>query len=245
MNFTYSGYELLLKCIRNSGYTLTPFRDAETIINPKAIIRHDVDLSPEKALRIAALEHYLGVKATYFFLLGSEWYNLLSADSLRCMKEILSMGHEIGLHFDASQYAGKPLQEIEWQLIHDIRLLDEITGAKVKSVSWHIPVDELLGKKLPMLESLGIKNAYDPEYFSGYKYLSDSMMRWRDNPFEYMDTTQYPNIQVLTHPVWYGDTESETSLDILKKVFNQKSAESIRYLERILPGFKDQLRGAV
>ena len=46
---------------------------------PHALWRHDIDVSPNRALRLAQIEHEGGLKATYFFLLHCEFYNCMEA----------------------------------------------------------------------------------------------------------------------------------------------------------------------
>ena len=67
---------------------------------PKIILAHDVDLFPPYALQMAKVEHSLGVRATYFILQHSEFYNAMSPENMAIWKEIRGMGHEIGLHYN-------------------------------------------------------------------------------------------------------------------------------------------------
>ena len=76
-DFSYPVYEKLLKVLLRSRSNLC-FRDcAEGDIESNyLILRHDIDYSPAAALRMAELEANLGVKATYFILFSSSYYNL-------------------------------------------------------------------------------------------------------------------------------------------------------------------------
>lgn len=60
------------------------------------IIKHDVEDKPEKALRLSKIEHSLGIKATYYV----HSFFLKSPRSVAILKEIASLGHEIGYHYD-------------------------------------------------------------------------------------------------------------------------------------------------
>jgi hypothetical protein len=59
------------------------------------LIRHDVDRKPNAALAMAKLEHKMGIVATYYFRAKSETFKP------EILKEIASMGHEIGYHYES------------------------------------------------------------------------------------------------------------------------------------------------
>src|SRR5690349_15051668 len=62
------------------------------------VMRHDVDLLPERAPAIAAIEADLGIKATFFFRVHANEYNAFGHETLAIMRTLLAQGHEIGLH---------------------------------------------------------------------------------------------------------------------------------------------------
>ena len=67
----------------------------------KCILRHDIDYSLDNALKMAQLENQLGIQTTYYVLLDSSWYNLLSNNESNKLRQILELDHKIGLHFHA------------------------------------------------------------------------------------------------------------------------------------------------
>jgi len=85
----------LLGVLRVRGYF---FQTVEGFIKaPKdktIILRHDVDRIPENALRLAKLEHELGIGSTYYFRAVQESWNE------NIIREIASIGHEIGYHYE-------------------------------------------------------------------------------------------------------------------------------------------------
>lgn len=103
MDFTYRDYEGLLQSLKSSGYNITNYRDYKNY-DRCAILRHDIDYDLRKALSIAEIEHKHGIKSTYFLLLTSDFYNLLSRDSAEVIRTLKDMGHDIGLHFDEMKY---------------------------------------------------------------------------------------------------------------------------------------------
>ena len=241
LNFTYKGYFKLLDLLKNKGYFLTRFCETREIAGPRVILRHDIDISPREALKMAKLEHARDEHATYFVMLSSSFYNLLNRENEDSILHIAALGHEVGLHFDVTKYRDISDTELEQAILREISLLSHIMGTQIKSLSWHIPREDMIGRHLDFLERENILNAYDPEFFTEYKYCSDSMMRWRDPLTQYIDCTIYPKLQVLTHPIWYSDTEKQQNVAILKSVFREKNAEIITYLERCCPGIQNSL----
>lgn len=236
VEFTYEAYTQLLRELKTAGYRLAPFLREETGCQRQAIIRHDVDISPERAAEMAKLELDENVTATYFFMLSSEFYNLMDRDNEEALLEIRGMGHEIGLHFDMSKYSIHNDAELERQLVKELNVLGELLSMPIKAVSWHKPVERYYGKRLQFLHDRWIKNAYDPEYVEGYKYLSDSNMTWREIPEDHIDPDRFPKLQILTHPVWYW-SEEKSKRQILNIELGMKAISTVRYLEVISPGF--------
>lgn len=103
MEFTFEAYKHLIKSLSETGYTITGYDNYEGY-EKVAILRHDIDMDIHKALEMARLEFELGVRSTYYVLLSSDLYNALSKNSIAYLKEILSLGHSVGLHFDEKKY---------------------------------------------------------------------------------------------------------------------------------------------
>ncbi len=115
MDFTLSIYHKLLTTLQNKGYIFQPF--ANFLENPagKAVIlRHDVDKLPTNSLEMARLEHELEIRGSYFFRVVKEsWDEVI-------MRQIASMGHEIGYHYEDLSLTGgdhkKAITHFETQL---------------------------------------------------------------------------------------------------------------------------------
>ncbi len=236
--FMYSNYLALLSGLGKAGYSLIPFCEARNVAGPRAIIRHDIDLSPDKALYMAEIEQTAGVSSTYFVMVSSSWYNLFDRKNERCIRSILDMGHEVGLHFDAAKYGIIDKYVLQDAVLREMDLLNRIIDRKAISISWHIPDKEFIGTRLDFLEQRGYMNAYDPEFFFGYKYLSDSSMNWRECPEQFMNVKEYPKIQILTHPIWYSDQSGIDGDAIMLSALEEREADCVSYIEEIFPGFK-------
>ena len=241
MQFTYDSYLNNLILLKDAGYTTVRFQDARGTDGPIAILRHDIDISPRKALAMAELEHAHGYRTTYFVMISSSFYNPMERVNEESILRIAALGHEIGLHFDITKYPEVVGHALEEAVSRELRLLSELVGTPIRSLSWHIPREDFLGIHWGFLEEKDVLNAYDPEFFRGYKYCSDSMMRWRDPLVDCIDCVRYPKLQVLTHPVWYKKMQNQSDLEIMNEVYRDKQATNIEYLERCRPGFKEML----
>jgi len=165
------------------------------------ILRHDVDFSPDCALRLAEQEAELGPRATYFFLLTSEFYNLLSPLHRHVPRRLAELGHEVGLHYDVPVLArdASPREALRRQM----GLLAELSGAEVRSMAMHNPG---WNGADPFRDDGEIVNAYDPAFTKDIAYYSDSCGAWRDAAYEALTSGDIPpRLQLLIHPVYWGD----------------------------------------
>jgi hypothetical protein len=95
LDFTTTSYRKLLATLRNPCYTFQTFQGfLKNVAERVVILRHDVDRLPGNALEMAKLEHGMGVVATYYFRAVPESWDE------DVMKEITSLGHEIGYHYE-------------------------------------------------------------------------------------------------------------------------------------------------
>jgi hypothetical protein len=95
-DFTYKSYKKLLARLKSKGYQFFRFMDYQKAMTsfPMAIMRHDVDRFPRKALLLAKLERSFGITSSYFFRVKRGSFQL------KTMKAIQNMGHEIGYHYE-------------------------------------------------------------------------------------------------------------------------------------------------
>lgn len=95
VDFTLKAYKKLLETLVQAGYEFYTFDDwcEKEPIGKIVILRHDVDRSPKNALKVAKLEHELGIKSTYYFLIKG------FAFRPDIVQQIATLGHEIGYHY--------------------------------------------------------------------------------------------------------------------------------------------------
>lgn len=101
MDFTLKKYKALIRALHNGGYkfvTMSELIEAQKQNWPMrqalCCMRHDVDLRANQSLRVARIEHDMGIKATYYFRVtkGSNVPSII--------RQIAALGHEIGYHYE-------------------------------------------------------------------------------------------------------------------------------------------------
>jgi len=197
--FSTKAYVALVRAFLDHGYAVRSFADAE----PDArhlILRHDIDMSLEAAVPIAEAEAALGVSSVYFVLVRSELYNPFSPGSAAALSRIGSLGHEIGLHFDAALYTEAALEDAA---ARECAMLEAITGRPVRTISFHRPHAALLGREGLLA---GRRHAYEPRFFRDMGYSSDSRGAWHHgHPLAHEAVSAGRALQLLTHPIWWQD----------------------------------------
>lgn len=240
MEFTYSAYKSLISLLKDSGYAFTDYKEYKHY-NKCVILRHDIDNSIDRALEIAKIEAAKGVKSTYFVLLATRFYNVAEKEYRNKVLEIKRLGHDIGLHFDELNYPKDV--EVEEQILLEADLLGKILQTKIESVSMHRPSAKTLNANYTLKGKL--INSYGEEFFKGFKYISDSRRRWREDPIETIRSDRYPRLHILTHPFWYHREEMPIEETVKQFVMAareeryQALSENITGLESIMPKVGD------
>lgn len=231
----FKNYTELLQYFSRT-HTFETFSNYQDKHDNKAIIllRHDIDYSLQLALKMAKLEAEIGVKATYFILFSSHFYNIFDEDNIQIAHQIKELGHEIGLHYDLGVIEkgnqNNPLSLLKAQA----NMLGELAECEVKSIAMHHPASS--GKDI--FRNTSYINAYDEKFTKKMAYYSDSGMAWR-NEFVYcVETNSFPKkIQLLIHPIWWFGS-GHTRWDILDGFAQNK----IKEIERLREAFKLRLR---
>jgi hypothetical protein len=199
----------MLKQALRQGYKITNFRDYPKVKNqPKIILlRHDIDYSPQRAFVMAKIEKDLGIKSTYFVRVHGEYYHPFDRQSYLIIKQIIEFGHEIGLHSEARSLARAFKIPVSQLFCMEKEILERVFDLKVISAAEHADLGRSQNYWQKHLFTLidkkkgGIK--FFPQQFSQFKYLSDSLGRWREGCLcQHLE--KYAKIQVLAHPDWWG-----------------------------------------
>jgi hypothetical protein len=199
--FTEAGYRAFLQSAsKNYSWAFFGSKPSERHI----ILRHDVDLSPNRALALARIEQEESARSTFLFMLHSDFYNLLERQVIDKVKTIKQLGHRIGLHFDISFYDGiATLEGLAAKLREERRIIETMCEVECDVFSFHNP-DTNSSLSFRVDEIGGMINAYASSIQEQYKYVSDSNGYWRfDNLFDVVSRAEHDRLQVLIHPEWW------------------------------------------
>jgi hypothetical protein len=237
-DFSYAYYGRLLNAAR-AGFEIHPVMDAPRLLDeagarPCCLLRHDVDVDLEPALRMAELEADRGARATYYFMVHSPLYRVGSPRGREVLSRMLALGHEVGVHFDVHALPGAgpepSIQALEAEIDADCRLLEEAAGEPVRSLSFHRPLPQFV--RGPLWVG-GRVNAYARELMGWY--LSDSAGRWRGGePLPELERPRHPVLQLLVHPIWWGErhrTGPEALEEFFRRAAEGKTPEQVRTLD--------------
>ncbi len=200
--FTEAAFRSMLVALKEGGYSFS--RYGEALTERHVIWRHDVDFSMHRALRTAQIESDETAVATYFINPRSTFYNVFEPEVERLVRRIRSLGHEIGLHFDALAYDQTrwTLDTLAPALTKERRLLETAVGAPVRTVSWHNP-DQSNLLEFDADDVCGLVNVYSETLRRNYTYCSDSNGYWRFNPMPEVIAEGHQRLHLLTHPAWW------------------------------------------
>ena len=175
--FDLAHYGELLDASRDGGYRFA-FFDREPQ-QGDVLLRHDVDMSLDAALRMAELEAERGLAATYFLMTRSDFYNLDARSGVAALARLRELGHRVGLH---GVYPDASLDE----------RFDPV-------VAWHTPDPEYMSAPVD-----GAVNVMQPGYFDPACYRSDSNQHWRSGcPHDELAAGAFDWLQLLVHPeIW-------------------------------------------
>lgn len=204
-DFSLKHYENTLRLAKNKGYIFVLMRDYDKYINNKKMIflRHDVDSKVSNTINFAEIEHKLGIKATYFFRVHGR-YNLFSLENYKIIKQILRLGHEIGLHFEGG-FANIFNETERTMFKKSMNILKIIVGKNISGYTSHQPV-----KNGKIEFQSGYYDGYNKRFVKDIKYISDSGGRWREGCMCDFIKNNVPKLCILTHSFWgYKKTSLE------------------------------------
>ena len=235
-DFSLASYGALLSALTDRGYKDQDFSNAGPT-SQDIILRHDLDFDLEAALPIAKIESTLGLRATYFVLVRSEFYNPFSDTGQKVISSLIDSGHEIGLHLDAFLY-GNDLASLEAAADKESGLLESFYGIDVSVLSFHRPLKRLLGYDKTIGGRL---HTYQPRFFSDIGYCSDSRGEWHHGyPLDHPAVSAKTALQLLTHPIWWT-MPGAAPADKLDQFFDSRARIIDRELEANCESYRPHL----
>jgi hypothetical protein len=181
--FSLEHYRELLEAAKAGGYRFAGFDEP-----PQAgdlLLRHDVDLSLDAAVKMAEIEAAAGAWSTWFLMTRSVFYNLDSSEGKRAIARL----HELG---------GRIAHHAVWP---NVDLDDRFEPV----VAWHNPDAEFMSAAVD-----GATNVMAPPWFDAEHYRSDSNQNWRHGcPHDELERGEFEWLQLLIHPeIWVYDGQS-------------------------------------
>jgi len=178
-DFTLHVYEAILETARNSGYVLESY---EAFIDrgqtgKSYILRHDVDARPLQSLRTAKIEASLNVRGTYYFRAVPQSHVPV------IVREIASLGHEIGYHYEDLAHAHGNFEKAYDQFCKNLELFR--TYYPVRTICMHgSPLSRWDNRKLweryDYRKSGIIAEPYFDTDFRKVFYLTDTGRKWNE-----------------------------------------------------------------
>lgn len=231
-DFTEAEFRELVRMARRR-YRFIGYPQALAAEQPSILWRHDVDISPHRALALARIEAEEGVRSTWFVLLHSEYYNALEAEVAAILRQLPALGHDLGLHFDPSFYP-QAKQELESLLRFERNVLETTFGLPIRSFAWHNGDFAPWVRAVEEDEIGGMINVYGGSLRRKMSYCSDSNGIWRFRRLrDVLDAGEDRFLHVLTHAEWWPP-EVMAPRDRISRAIDGRAARQHRHYDDLL-----------
>ncbi len=243
MDFTLEKYKQLVAALKESGYEFQTFESyLQNPVKKTVILRHDVDAKAKNALTIAKIEQEAGIKSSYYF-------RVKQRNKVELIKQIVTLGHEIGYHYEDLSLAGgdeqKALKHFEKQLAYFRQFYP------VQTICMHgSPMSKYdnrsLWKKYSYQDFGIIGEPYFDVDFNKVLYLTDTARLWNGQKYNIRDKVKTlfeqkfrttdeiietvknnalpAQIMITTHPQRWTDNKAEWLVELI----SQKIKNSIK-----------------
>jgi hypothetical protein len=210
--------------------------------NKLVLLRHDIDISLTDSLNLAKIEYDFGMKSTFFVNMHSDFYNFFEKESISYLKEILKLGHSIGIHFDATFWDLQDEEQLVKNLVFEKLVIDKALEIKTNVFSFHNPNEFTLSFKKD--KYAGILNAYSDRFMNDFKYCSDSNGYWRhERMFDVVESLDYDRLQLLTHPGWWTNEIKNPREKIYATIYKRAQLTLDNYDETLFNAKRENIRG--
>jgi hypothetical protein len=169
---------------------------------PFLLVRHDVDITPWSALRMAELEQSLGICTTYYYRLHAPFYNLMDGAVLDSVRAVAAMGHEVGLHYEPGFFLERGMDPVAGTR-SDLCTFEQLVGFRTHTIAQHQPAQG------PVLADISEHHpcAYQPALVRDIPYFGDSGFHWREGCV--CQQLHHRRLHTLIHPhSWVRDGRS-------------------------------------
>lgn len=232
---SYAEYRKILQAVKASGKCM----DYQEALASEhfLILRHDIEFSVGRALKMALIEAEEGLRSTYFVQAAGDAYNPFSAENTKAIRQIRDAGHSIGLHYHLEEELSP--HYICNSVRRQIQIMSEMLGFPIDRFSVHRPVEE---SHYYELEIDGVINAYSREFFTHMEkagesesreviYIADSKCRWNYGYPDLETFLRHPKIQLLIHPFSWSETGGDL-FGIFNGLADEKEEETLDIFDR-------------
>ena len=243
--FSYNEYKNIISLITDD-LPILDFSDIDNNTEKFCVLRHDIEFSIDRALKLARLEHELNVSSTYTVQLRNNTYNALSEKNIESVKEIKKLGHKIGLHQNPPLMSKSKLVDY---ILKDIETLEHYYGFDIDRFAFHRCGNnpQLLEWYIQVPNKI---NCYDRKFFHYFKgskpenlnvlYLADSNHEWKYGyPLDF-DFSKETKLQLLTHPFSWTETGFENYGNFLT-LLKERNDEMLWDMETENKAFPEEL----
>lgn len=218
--FTYEEYRNIIRTVKECC-CVTDYKGALNA-DSFCVIRHDVEWSLPKALKIAQLDAEEGVQSSFFIQFESDCYNPFSENSKEIVKQILHLGHKVGLH-----YRQKKGVNAGSEIYYQTAVMQQQYNTTIDAFSIHRPNANTQYEKIKVYRLL---NAYGEKFFERtsepdkavVKYISDSKQRWKYGYPDKAFLREHKKIQLLMHPFSWSE-KAVTMTENFQSILNEKN----------------------
>jgi len=184
-DFSFAIFKNLVSKFLEAGYAFQTLQDYVQNPLPKVVlIRHDVDVFAESALRFAKVESKLGIRATYYFRTIPLVFKPV------IIRNVASLGHEIGYHYEDLSRANGDLAEAVREFSFNLNKFRALYPVKTACMhgSSSSPHDNRTIWESVKLGDFGLlAEPYLSLDFSQMLYLTDTSQSWNGSKVSLRD----------------------------------------------------------
>lgn len=224
--FSFDHYRYILETAKQYNYKILCCYDyyikqkQNELPERYIILRHDIEHYPDRAVEFANIEAEFGIRSSYFIRVHAKRYNIFNFKAYNNLKQIISLGHEIGLHAEPIDFSATSGEKAEKVFQKELAVLKLILDCEVYGVCPHVDWTEYNNidffKDVTIID-FGIKyQSYTSEFFEKNFYISDGQHYYWKNyqngillekrlcPCKIIEE-EIPGIYILTHPMnWFN-----------------------------------------
>lgn len=259
MDHTIKAYKSLLQAFVGAGYQFQKFEDY--LVSPMAgkvvIMRHDVDEKAENALKMAKVEHDMGVVSTYFFRIVKQ------SDKPDVIRKIVSMGHAVGYHYEDLSLAEGDFEKARESFEKNLSYFRQYYPVKVVCMHGSSSSkydNRLLWEKYDLSDYGLIGEPYLSLNFDEIFYMTDTGYAWDGGKYairdvvenkhglnfhsteqviECIESGKFPEkSMILAHTLWSDNLVQWTALHVREFLRNnvKRIAQNSRFIAKIYNG---------